>query len=341
MPIVPQKAYNAEKFATAPIGSGPYRVTGYDPGKRLLLAAFKNYWGGKPKVDVVVEDVIADETARANALRSGAVDATVLSPVTAASARSDKKLTVKSVPSNLVTYIGFNVQNQFLVKPELRRAVALAVDRAAIAKSLYNGDATPTGSLLAPVTFGYDPNAKPSDYDPSQAKSLVQQSGYSGQTLNMNYPNGPALPGADQLAQAVAGYLQAAGINVNLISQDQNTFVADWLGRRFTGLYLFSFQPSTLDGAQVFNLLTNSANYATDANVHDLFTKQSAQPNVKQRRDLLIDLGQRLVQTDTWFTPLVINGRVYAWNRSKVRLTPRADGYMQPQFFKPPLPGTK
>jgi peptide/nickel transport system substrate-binding protein len=340
VPLVPQHAYESlgpDKFAQTPVGCGPFQVLGYDPGKRLVLKAFKDYWAGRPAFGYVTEDVVTDETARLNALRSGEIDAAVLSPITAGEARKDKMLIVKAVPSNLVTYIGFNVQNPSLINPNLRKAVAMAIDRNAIAKNLYGGDATPTGCLLAPVTFGYDPNAKPTEYNPTQAKALVQQSGYNGQALNLNYPNGPALPGADQLAQAVAGYLQAVGINVNLIPQEQTTFIADWLGRRFTGLYLFSFQPSTLDGQIVYNLLVNSANYATDTNVTQLFQQQSAQPNVKQRNALLRDLGNRLVQQDVWFTPLIVNGRVYAWNPSKVRLTPRADGYMQPQFFKLPL----
>src|SRR5262249_37917574 len=144
------------------------------------------------------------------------------------------------------------------------------------------------------------------------------------------------IQGADQLAQAIQGYLQQGGINTNLVSEDTTTFLADWFGKRFTGLYLMSFQPSTLDGALVYNLLMHSASHGRDANAEQLFTNQSGQPDVKQRHDTLVQLGQALVQSDFWFIPLEVNPRIYTWNPAKVRLTPRADGYLYPQYFKRP-----
>jgi peptide/nickel transport system substrate-binding protein len=340
VPVVSQAEYTkigAAGFATHPVGAGPYEVVGFNPNVRLVLKANPYYYGGKPPVTYVTEDIVADETARLNALKSGAIDVATLSPITAPSAASDKSLTVKTVPSNNVSFLGFNVTNPQLSSPDLRQAINLAIDRAAIAKSIYGGVAVPSGQLLAPVSFGYSPNIKAVSQDINQAKALVQKSGYSGQTLNFNYPTGSQLvPGADQLAQAIQGYLQQVGINTNLISEDTSTFLGDWFGKRFSGLYLMSFQPSTLDGALVYNLLMHSANYARDANAEQLFTSQSGQPSVKQRHDILVTLGQSLVQSDLWFVPIVVNGRTYAWNPSKVRLTPRADGYLYPQFFKRP-----
>jgi peptide/nickel transport system substrate-binding protein len=342
VPIVSQKAYEklgAATFASKPIGAGPYQVVGFNPNVRLVLKSNPHFFLGVAPVTYITEDIVADETARLNALKSGEIDVATLSPITAGSAAADKKLKVLTVPSNNVSYLGFNVTNPSLGSPKLREAIGLAINRSAIAKSLYNGVAVPSGQLLAPVTFGYDPLVKPIAYDAAAAKTLVKESGYGGTTLNLNYPTGPLVPGSDQLAQAIQGYLQAIGVNVNLISQDQTTFLNDWFGKRFTGIYLFSFQPSTLDGALVYNLLMHSTQYAVDANAETNFTAQGATPNVKQRLDLLRKIGQSLVGADHWFTPLLVNGRTYAWNPQKVRITPRADGYLWPQYFK--RPGSK
>ncbi|GEM_PF-1280519 len=337
VPIVSQHEYEkigANAFSTAPVGAGPYEVVGFNPGVRLVVKANPHYFLGPPPVTYVTEDIIGDETARLNALKSGAIDVATLTAATEDSARADKKLKVVAVQSNNVSYLGYNVTNPALASPKLREAIGLAIDRAAIAKSIYNGESTPTGQLLAPVTFGYDPTVKPEAYDPAQAKQLVQQSGYSGQTINLNYPSAINVAAASQLAQAIQGYLQAVGINVNLVPEDSTTFIQDWFGKKFSGMYLFSFQPSTLDGALVYNLLMHSSQYATDSNAEQMFTAQNNQPNPRQRRQILQQIGHTLVQVDHWFTPLFVNSRVYAWNPAKVRITPRPDGYLWPQYFK-------
>jgi peptide/nickel transport system substrate-binding protein len=336
--IAPEKSYNPTTFASKPIGTGPFQVVSFDANRRLVLKANPQYWGGKPAFDQVTEEVISDETARLNALRSGAVDVAALSPATVKSAQADKKLTTKVFPGNLVTYVGFNTNHAVLAKVAFRRAVDRAIDRAAIAKSLYQGLAVPTGQLIAPVTFGYsktEPALKPSIYNPTLAKQFLQQAGYNGEQIDLQYPNGPNVPSAPLYAQAVQGYLQAVGINVRLREQDQTTFLQDWLGRRFTGMFLWSFQPSQLDAGQVYNLMLNAANYFTDPVTTGLFRLQDGEPNEAKRLAFIEELGKSIKQ-NMYFSPLHQYMRIYSWRKSKVTAVPRPDGYIYPQYYKLP-----
>jgi peptide/nickel transport system substrate-binding protein len=241
------------------------------------------------------------------------------------------------VPSNLVSYLGFNVNAPTLNNVKLRQAIDVAIDRQAIAKSLYKGAAAPIGQLVAPSTFGYDPSIKPTAYDAAKAKQLVQQSGYSGQPITFNYPNGPAVPQAADLAQAIDGYLKAVGINLQLKAQDQTTFVADWFARRFTGIYLFSYQPSTLDANVVVThlFLADSNGYAKDPAMEALVIKQAGQVQTKDRLATLIEMTKRSNDNE-YYSPLLNAQRVYAWVTTKVKPTPRADGYLFPQDMSQP-----
>jgi peptide/nickel transport system substrate-binding protein len=338
IPIVSQKAYEAAgatAFASKPIGTGPYKVTGFTPNQQIVFEAFKGYWGGAPAIGKVTELAIASETTRLTGLQSRSIDVAVLSPATAPTARSDKGLTVQTQLSNLVSYIGFNVTQPGLNNLKFRQAVDVGIDRQAIAKSLYKGDAAPIGQLLAPATFGYDASIKPIGYDAAKAKQLVQQSGYDGHTITFTYPNGPALQQGPELVQAIDGYLKAAGINLQLKAMDQAAFVTDWFGRKLPGMFLFSFQPSTLDAQLVYNLTLTATNYFKDPNLDQLFTKQAGQADLAARAATLSQIA-KVIEENVYFSAL-LNGTVpYVNVTSKVKVPPRADGYLLPQYFGQP-----
>jgi peptide/nickel transport system substrate-binding protein len=338
IPIVPQKAYEAAgaaAFGLKPIGTGPYKVASFTPNQQVVLEANKNYWRGAPAINKVTELVIGNETTRLTGLQSRSVDVAVLSSATSQTARQDKGLTVQSQQSNLVSYIGFNTTVSPMNNLKFRQAVDLAIDRQAIAKSLFKGDAAPIGQLLAPVTFGYDSNIKPVAYDAGKAKQLVQQSGYDGHTITFTYPSGPALQQGAELAQAIEGYLKSAGINLQLKSMDQAAFVADWFARKLPGMFLFSFQPATLDADSVYNRLLVTTNYFTDSTLNQLYKKQAAQGDTKLRAATLSEMA-RTIGDNVYFSAL-LNGTVQYVNvTSKVKVTPRADGYLEPQFMDQP-----
>jgi peptide/nickel transport system substrate-binding protein len=340
IPIVSRKAYEslgATAFASHPVGTGPYTVSSFTPSQTVVYQANKSYWGGAPAIKQVTLQFIANETTRVNALQSNSIDLAVISPATADTARSAKSLTVKSVPSNLVTYVGFNVNAAPLTNLKLRQAIDMAIDRQAIAKTLFKGDAAPIGQLLAPASFGYDPSFKPTAFDTAKAKQLVQDSGYAGQPITFAYPNGPAVPQAAEVAQAIDGYLSAVGIKLQLKAEDQTTFVSDWMGRKFTGMFMFSYQPSTLDAGVVVThlFLSDSTGYAKDTTLEGLVLKQAGQANPKDRLATLVEMQKRSNDNE-YYAPLVVLGRVYAWNPSRVSPTTRADGYLFPQDMKQP-----
>ena len=49
----PRTAISRKSDSNPLIGTGPFRVTAWEPGRRLTLAAFDDYWGGRPYLDAV------------------------------------------------------------------------------------------------------------------------------------------------------------------------------------------------------------------------------------------------------------------------------------------------
>lgn len=334
--IIPQKVYTkmgATAFGQHPVSTGAYTVTGFTPGQFVTLKANPTYWAGKPPIDKVTMREIDSESTRLTSLQSGSVDVAVVSPATAAQAKGNSKLLVQATPSNVVTYVGFNVKAPGLDQLPLRQAVSMAIDREAMAKTLFGGAAKPIGQVLAPSVFGYDASVPAPTFDATKAKQLVQQSGYSGQNITFTYPVGPAVPQASQTAQAVQGFLKDVGINTTLKSEPQATFVTDWFSKSLPGMFLFSIQPSTLDADLVFSLLGSTAAHFTDPDVTADLQKQTTETTDSDRKATLLEIT-KVFNDKQYYVPLLNAETEYVSQKGKVTVTPRADGYLLPQLMK-------
>jgi hypothetical protein len=122
------------------IGTGPFRVTAWEPGRRLTLAAFDDYWAGRPYLDSVA---IEFGSAR---LRADMFDI----PVGPARRILPEGIAIwSSAPRSLVAITATNAP------PELLRALALALDRAPIVNVLAQRKGDAAYSLLPRWLTGY------------------------------------------------------------------------------------------------------------------------------------------------------------------------------------------
>src|SRR5687767_746663 len=63
-----------------PVGTGPYKVTEWKKGDRLLLESNDGYFDGAPKVKKVTVVFVTDDNQRASRMQDGEFDGTVLPP---------------------------------------------------------------------------------------------------------------------------------------------------------------------------------------------------------------------------------------------------------------------
>jgi peptide/nickel transport system substrate-binding protein len=113
-----------------------------------------------------------------------------------------------------------------------RKALAAALNPSAIAQAVYGGIATPstpTGLLPTLNTAGYVNSSvvqqNATTYDPAKAKQLLAQSGYHGQTLTLEAPQGWSDWNAAQTV--IQQELQQVGINVQVTMPSSNQRTAD------------------------------------------------------------------------------------------------------------------
>lgn len=131
-PIVPESARerNPASFETDPVGSGPFRVQSFQPGKKAVLTRRTDDWLARqsPVTDVTVAYVESPVT-QLSGLAVGRYD-TIL-PVSPRVADNIPRLTGQSVetgPSYRSLYFGFNLNDGPTTHPRVRRAIAHCLD---------------------------------------------------------------------------------------------------------------------------------------------------------------------------------------------------------------------
>lgn len=169
---MPRREYEA-----APIGTGPFQVERWREA-RVEMTAFKESWRA-PKLNGLAFVEIPDQTARLQAILSGAVDFVVgLGPDDAPLLESaGGRLAVRNVAT--VQFLAFLTTNGGpIVDSRVRLALNLAVNRDAIVATLLQDAAVPLSQLAYPGAFGHDPSLPPYPYDPDRARKLLAEAGY-------------------------------------------------------------------------------------------------------------------------------------------------------------------
>ena len=231
--IVCKKA--AEKLGagglkTHPVGTGPFMFKTYIPQERVQLVANPAYFRGKPQLDGVDFRYMPDLSSRELALRGGQLDVVNGAPdkawVEKMKAVSGVKVDVFGVGE--VAVLHFRTGAAPLDKPEVRKAIAFALDRdeflalvgRGIAENVYSP--VPVRFLAGGLTRE-EVAAKGLEYatDREKAKKLLAQAGVpNGFSLEMATSE---MTGYRILYESMQAQLAKVGITINLKGVDHST----------------------------------------------------------------------------------------------------------------------
>jgi peptide/nickel transport system substrate-binding protein len=216
---------NQAPFNKAPVGTGPYIFESWTPGDRITLKANADYWGGKPANDRLVVALVEDDNVRAQRARAGEFDAVELPPRLANSLAGHDGLRVEAVRSADYRGVMLPMGNPVTGDLAVRRALDLAVDRAALVSGILAGGGEPAFGPVAPTATYHEPSVVSSPApDLARAKALLDDAGWVAGGDGVRAKNGtPArftlmYPASDSLRKdlslAVAANARATGIEV-------------------------------------------------------------------------------------------------------------------------------
>jgi peptide/nickel transport system substrate-binding protein len=267
-PIVPEGLYDQINVARNAIGTGPYRMLGYEPNDRIEYARFQRHWKtGFPYMDSMQLKILGDEQARVAALRAGAIDGCTLSVEVARSLANNRDLRVLKGNNAAFRELQMTIkrgENKPWHDRRVRLAVNHAINRADIIRRVYSGEAEYSG--FVPPGYGPWPlsdrelREKYEKFDLPKARQLMRDAGQSrGFEVTMTTF---ALQDYPLISAVVQSQLKAINIDVKIETQEAGTFAAnngrgtfDWdlTGRGMRGDvdgYVAEFHPA----APVFNI---------------------------------------------------------------------------------------
>ena len=298
-------------FRNHPVGTGPFIFREWRARDQVILDANPHYWGGAPKVARLIFKVLPEPQAALLALNRGEVH--ILAEVGSAALptlRRDQHATILTQPGLAVSGIALPCNVKPFDDVRVRRALNLAVDRAAIDKALFQGLALPMTSPLPPAQWGFDASVKGYGYDPAQAKALLKEAGvkpgFQVEFLTYNTARGYNPAGAD-LAVALAGYFGKIGITANVRRMDMGAFLTTVRSGTYPGLRMGGWtgdngDPDNFAGS-LFNSdeipVSNTCEYK-NPKVDALLARAAATTDHATRVALYADIQRRIVADAPW-----------------------------------------
>ncbi|AOU98343.1 peptide ABC transporter substrate-binding protein [Acidihalobacter yilgarnensis] len=227
-------AYSKD-VAHHPVGSGPFHMTSWKPGNEIVFKKNPHYFiPGIPYLDEVRFDLGIDSLTAYFKLLRGEVDLLgdgVPGSQLALVKRNPKYrgMLVEGHPLE-TSYITLNTEMKPFDDLRVRRAINMAIDKAAIVRAI-NGRGKPANQILPPGMPGYDTAYKGYAYDLSAAKKLLAEAGHKdGFETEMYAMNSDPNP---RIAQAIQAQLAKIGVKVTLhiLSQAQVIAIAGTPGK--------------------------------------------------------------------------------------------------------------
>ncbi len=224
-PLLPSHRIDADPgtLRRAPIGTGPWRYAASTAGESVLFESNEDYWnpGRVPAFNTLTISLVPDESQRIALMESDKID---LAPIQAKSVANVKGegFSVdgpKHVLATTVRYFMSYDQDYLTSSLEFRKALQLSIDVEEITTSMFPREAATiaTGSaLFTPVSPGYVEDLPSYPYDPDQARSLLAQSGYAGETVKMLSLVAYGMSELPPINEMIVEDWQAIGINVEL-----------------------------------------------------------------------------------------------------------------------------
>ncbi len=225
MAIAPAAAIEAGTLGDEPIGTGPFSFVSFTPGDNVVLEANNDYWGEGPFLDGIDFRVIPDESVKVTNLETGEVDwIDSVPPQQLDQLEADDQIVLGRVAGNDYWYMSLNNDREPFDDPNVRRAIAFALDIDTITEAAKFDAATPNETAIPETSFWYFDYA-PFGQDVDEAQRLLDEAGVSGLTIDLMVTN--EFPETVTSAQIVASQLAEVGIEVEIRIEDFSTWLAD------------------------------------------------------------------------------------------------------------------
>jgi peptide/nickel transport system substrate-binding protein len=243
-----------KEFGRKPVGSGPYRFVEWVAGQRIVLQRRDDVAGPKPYWETITFKPVPDTVTRELQVEKGEADVAVrVNPLDTARLQANKAVRLLVAEGARNAFLQLNMTRPPTDNLKVRQALNYAVDKDAIIKVVLNGAGLPSRTVLEKPLLGSKPLG-PYPYDPKKARQLFKEAGAEGATIDIIVSQGNHVQDA-ATGEAVANYLKAVGLKVNLKTIGDQPAYIELMRRREHNAAFIAWSPGTFDPDQVLRRL--------------------------------------------------------------------------------------
>lgn len=244
------QAGTPSKIDQLPIGTGPFKFQSYRKDHFIKYLRHDNYWRTQThevkgsdlatepqnvseeqkitQVEQLIFDITPRSSLRLAKLMTGECDATAFPAQTELEViRTEDDLTLAEKPGLNVGFWAFNTQRPPFDNPDVRRALAAAIDKNTLLEAVYFDSATRAKTLLPAASWAFQNDADDTAYNPVLARKLLADAGIApgfSMTIWAMPVERAYNPNATKMAELIQRYLRDVGVEATIVSYDWATF---------------------------------------------------------------------------------------------------------------------
>lgn len=317
------KAGTPQRIAQLPVGTGPFQLKSFRQDSVIRYVKHPAWWrkDERPRADQLVYAITSDASVRAQRLKRDECDvAAPVGPAELEQLKKDPAIKLATAPGLNVGILAYNTQRPATGKLEVRQALDMAIDKAAILRTVYGEAGTLATSPMPAANWAHDATLKPAPYDPAKAKALLQKAGVL--PLNITLWAMPVVrfynPNGQRMAQMIQADWAKVGVNARIVTYEWGEYLRRIdAGEHDAALSGWNGDPEPANTAGQLGCGANSGTFWCNA-AYDKLLAEARQALKQEERKVLYGKAQRLAMEQLPWTPIAY-GRVAVPLRAAVK----------------------
>lgn len=327
----------------APIGTGPFKFEEWTTGQFIELSKNEEYFKGSPNLDKILVR-FGDANTMLASFISKDVDISTVPVAETPSVASLDYADIVTQNQLSVYYVGFNSKADHFGDVKVRQALAHAIDKENIAKSILGEYGNVSDDIFPSSHWSHNPDLPVYDYDPAKAESLLEEAGYEknskgiyekdGKPLTFTFEVPTGTKEREQSAVLLKQMWEKVGVVAEirsldfptlvtkLLPQDENGGQREVTGEDYSAYILgFGIEADPDEYRSYFGSSyqpPNGYNFVgySDPEVDELLEKQSQELDFDTRQQYIWEASKILAEDEIWIplyeqnSPHVANKRV-------------------------------
>jgi peptide/nickel transport system substrate-binding protein len=232
---------NADWLRNPTVGCGPFVFAEWESGSYARFVRNENYWGTPAKLDEIFIRFVPDDASQVAALKAGDAEMGTFIAYSDIPALKDAGLTIMTEPNGYSEWMFLMVNEEkspALWDVNVRKAIALALDRESIVRDLLLGLPKVPASFWDALPYYNDPPLTNYPYDPEQSKALLEAAGWVDTNgdgirekdgVDLEISHATTIREVRQDTQAIMQQqLAAVGIRLDIVPVDDTLYFASY-----------------------------------------------------------------------------------------------------------------